>query len=113
MPMRTLLLNRVMEYTNPLLGLTSSRIAYPVTSAEPSRVVPMPVESSMPAPAPPPPTPAKSSVVPAPAPLDSIESQSQGEISNSSTPLQPGTVAAEALGGPSATSHQEIWESQI
>jgi hypothetical protein len=83
MPMRTLLLNHVMEYTNPLLGLTSSRIATapdPATSAEPS--VSMPAKSSIPL------------AAPAPLSVDSIESQSQGKISNSSTPFQPGTLAA-------------------
>lgn len=91
-----------MEYTNPLLGLTSSRISTapdPATLAEPS--IPTPVESS----------------IPALAPLDSIESQSQGKISNSSTPLQlgtGGTLAAEALGGASATSDstQELGKPQ-
>ena len=73
-----------MEYTNPLLGLTSSRIATapdPGTLAELS--VPTSAESSMPSPA------------------------SQEKIPNSSTPLQPGTLAAEAsevLGGASAKS---------
>ena len=76
-----------MEYTNPLLGLTSSQIASapdPATSVELS--VPTPVESSEPSV----PMPAESSI-PAPAPLDSIESQYQGKTSNSITPLQPGT----------------------
>jgi hypothetical protein len=67
--------NYVMEYTNPLLGLTSSRIATAPSPDAAEPPVPMPAESSIPSQA------------------------SQGKIPNSSTPMQPGT-----LGGASATS---------